>query len=597
MPARPSPVASRLVAAFAVCLAVWMADATAASARVPLRLIGLNDFHGNLEAGDLSMPLADPGAGPDAKAFRVPVGGAAANAGLVAALRAGVPHSLLLSAGDLFGASPLVSTLFRHESTVAVMNAIGLEVDVVGNHEFDAGFSELQRVGRGGCAAAAPGAVVRSCAFGAYAGARFPLVSANVLDAATGRPVLAPYVVKRFDGVPVGIVGAVTRSLPTLVSPSGISGLRVVDEAEGVNRAARELRAQGVRAIVAVFHEGGELGTSGHRGDWNDTTCADRHGPIFDIAARLAPEISVVFSGHTHQGYRCIVDGRTILSGTFYGRGLSVVDVELDRKTGRIVAERTRSRNLPVVNDRADAALRERVAAGLPSPWADAVRAARPDAEIAAMVARAAEAVAPTVERPVGTIGGTFGREGPADTAAGRLVADAQLAATRDPAHGGARIALTNPGGIRSTLDCRGAAPPCAVTFGQLFTMQPFGNDLVVMTLSGAQLKALLESQHRSGDAPKILQPSASLTYVWQSDAAAGDQVRELRVDGEPVLADRPYRVAVNSFLADGGDGFAALRAGTERVVAGSDIDAMLDYLKPPAERVPVPTPRVTWRP
>ncbi len=594
---RSVPLAGRLAAGvLAGAAALATAVAQAAGGPVALRLIGINDFHGNLEPGDLSLTLGDPAGGPAARPLRVPVGGAAATAGLVQRLRAGATNSLMLSAGDLIGASPLISTLFHHESTIAVMNAIGLELDAVGNHEFDAGFAELKRIGDGGCAPTPPGSVVVSCAFDAYRGARFPLVSSNVLDA-SGRPALAPYVIKRYGGVRVGIIGAVTKTAPTIVSPSGVAGLAFIDEAEGVNRAARELRRQGVHAIVAAFHEGGELGDAGHRGDWNDTACPDRHGPIFDIADRLVPEISVVFSAHTHQGYRCLIGGRTIISGTSFGRGISVVDVEIDRRTGRLLPGRTRSINLPVVNERTDPAVRERLAAALPAPYAEALRSARPDPAIAAMVARYAEAVAPTVERPVGTIAGSFGRSGKVDTEAGRLVADAQWAATRDPARGGARIALMNPGGIRANLDCRGAAPPCVVSFGQLFTMQPFGNDLVVMTLTGAQLKALLESQDRPGDEPKMLQPSAGLTYTWQSDAAAGDKVRDLRVDGEPVVPERAYRVTVNSFMAEGGDGFTTLLAGTDRIVAGGDVDAMVEFLKPPATRAPVATPRIAWRP
>lgn len=581
--------------AFATLTAAGVADA--ASRTVPLRLIGINDFHGNLESTGLYLEFADPHAGADAKPLKVPLGGAAANAGLVRSLRAGATHSLMLSAGDLIGASPLVSTLFRHESTIEVMNAIGLELDAVGNHEFDAGIGELERIGAGGCAPNAADSVRVSCRLEAYRGARFPLLSANVLGG-DGRPVLAPYVIERYGGVRVGIIGAVTKTVPSIVSPSGIVGLRFIDEAEGVNRAARELRARGVRAIVAVFHEGGELGTPGKRGDWNDVSCPDRHGPIFDIAARLAPEISVVFSAHTHQGYRCLIDGRTIVSGTSYGRGMSVVDVVLDRKTGRMIPSRTRSINLPVVNDATTPEQRELLASELPAPYADILRRTRSDPIIAAMVARYAAVVAPTVERPVGTIGGNFTRSREVDSTAGRLIADAQLEATRAPEQGGARIAFMNPGGIRADLECRGsAAPPCPATFGQVFSMQPFGNGLVVMTLTGVQLRALLESQQKGVDAT-ILQPSTGFSYTWQSDAPPGEpHARGIRLDGEPIVDDRPYRVTVNSFLAEGGDGFVTLLQGTDRVGGGADVEAMLGYLKPPAVRTPIAEPRVTRLP
>ena len=585
----------RLACRWAAAFLVLLGSAAQAADPVPLRLIGINDFHGNLEAGSLSLTLPDPQA-PDTP-LRVPAGGAPALAGLVKTLRAGAPHSLMLSAGDLIGASPLVSTLFRHESTVEVMNHIGLEADALGNHEFDAGVAELKRIGRGGCAATAPESPVSSCALGTYAGARFPLLSANVLDA-RGRHVFAPYVIKRYAGIRVGVIGAVTRSTPSIVVPSGVAGLRFIDEAEAVNRAARRLRAQGVKAIVAVFHEGGELGTPQQRGDWNDTRCPGAHGPIFDIAKRLSPDVGVIFSAHTHQGYRCEVDGRIIIQGTSYGRGVSVVDMALDPTTRRFVPALTRSINLPVLNERTDPALRERLAAALPAPYGDVLRSTQPDAAVAAQVARYAAVAAPRAARPVGQINGTFTRSGSrTDSAAGRLIADAQLAATRGAQAGAAQIAFMNPGGIRSDLECQGT-PPCTVTFGQAFTMQPFGNSLMVMSLSGAQVKALLESQQKpAATEPMFLQPSEGLTYTWQADAPAGERVQDLRLHSEALVPTQTYRVTVNSFLAEGGDGFVLLKEGTARLGGGQDVDALVAYLGASPPREPSAQARISRTP
>lgn len=585
----------RLACRWVAAVLVLLGSAAQAADPVPLRLIGINDFHGNLEAGSLSLTLPDPQA--PGTPLRVPAGGAPALAGLVKTLRAGAPHSLMLSAGDLIGASPLVSTLFRHESTVEVMNHIGLEADALGNHEFDAGVAELKRIGRGGCAATAPESPVSSCALGSYAGARFPLLSANVLDA-RGQPVFAPYVIKRYAGIRVGVIGAVTRSTPSIVVPSGVAGLRFIDEAEAVNRAARRLRAQGVKAIVAVFHEGGELGPPQQHGDWNDTRCPDAHGPIFDIAKRLSPDVGVIFSAHTHQGYRCEVDGRIIIQGTSYGRGVSVVDVALDPATRRFVPALTRSINLPVLNERTDPALRERLAAALPAPYGDVLRATQPDAAVAAQVARYAAVAAPRAARPVGQINGTFTRSGSrTDSAAGRLIADAQLAATRSTQAGAAQIAFMNPGGIRSDLECQGT-PPCTVTFGQAFTMQPFGNSLMVMSLSGAQVKALLESQQKpAATEPMFLQPSEGLTYTWQGDAPAGERVQDLRLHGEALVPTQTYRVTVNSFLAEGGNGFVLLKEGTARLGGGQDVDALVAYLGAASPREPSPQARISRTP
>jgi 5'-nucleotidase len=367
---------------------------------VPVRLIGINDFHGNLEPASLTLQLADPAAAPGSPQIRVATGGAAALAGMVKRLRAGSPYSLMLAGGDLVGAAPLVSSLFRHESTIEILGDIGLEVSTFGNHEFDAGRAELERLMKGGCAPNAPDSPVTSCAQHKYAGTRFTYLGTNVVDA-TNRPIAAPYVIKQFAGIPVGIIGGVTKTTPQLVSPSGIAGLRFLDEAEAVNLAADELRAKGVRAMVAVFHEGIELGIEGKRGDWNDVTCPEAQGPLLDIAWRLAPEIRVVFSGHTHQGYRCEIGGRLLIQGTSYGRGISVVDVELDRST-RAMLPPVRSINLPVVNEKTDRAQRERYAAATPEPFAAVLREAQPDIAIAEKVAGYAKLAAPKAGTPGG---------------------------------------------------------------------------------------------------------------------------------------------------------------------------------------------------
>ena len=555
-----------------------------------LRLIGINDFHGNLESTGLSLTLADPAGGD--KPVRVPVGGAAAVAGMVKALRAEAPNSLMISGGDLIGAAPLPSTLFRHESTIDVMNTIGLDVSTVGNHEFDAGATELLRIAKGGCAVNAPQAAATSCALSPYTGTRFQYLSANVLDA-SGHTLLPAYIVKNVHGIRVGVIGAVTRTTPSIVSPTGIAGLRFTDEADAVNRAARQLKAQGVKVIVMTIHEGGELGPPNQRGDWNDTTCPDAHGPIFEIAKRVTRAVDVIFSAHTHQGYRCIVDGRTIIQGTSYGRGVSVVDVSIDAKTRRVIPSLTRSINLPVLNEHTDDAMRERLAAALPAPYADILRSERPDAAIAEKVATYAAVVAPKSAQPIGQIGGNFRRGGQVDSAAGRLVADSQLLATRAPADGGAQIAFMNAGGIRTDLECKGA-PPCIATFGQAFTMQPFGNSLVVMTLTGVQIKAVLEAQQKPNALEMtVLQPSAGFGYTWQSDALPGERVREMLLNGQPIVPGAEYRVTVNSFLADGGDGFIGFARGIARTGGGQDLDALIAYLKAAPERAPIVEPRI----
>ena len=557
---------------------------------VPVRIIGINDFHGNLESSSLYLSLPDPGA--PGKRLRVPAGGAAAMAGIMKTLRAGSPNTIVTSAGDMIGASPLVSTLYRHESTIAIMNTIGVDAHSLGNHEFDAGFAELKRIAGGGCAPNTPDQPAESCADGPYQGATFPFIAANVLDA-NGNPAIAASVVKRVGGVPIGIIAAVTKTTPILVRPSGIAGLTFADEADSINREVQRLRAQGVKTFIAVFHEGGEIGPADHRAEWNDTRCEGKQGPIFDIAHRLDPDIRVLMTGHTHQGYRCEFEGRLLIQGTSYGRGVSVVDLQVDGSTGKLIPESIRSRNLPVLNEQTPDAIREALAAAEPEPYGRVLRETRVDDAIAARVKVLADAVAPKANRQIGRLEGPFTRGGTTDSTAGRLVADAQLAATKGE---GAVVAFMNPGGIRGNFECRPA--PCPVTFGQAFTMQPFGNDVMTVTLTGAQVKALLEAQVRPNSSePTILQPSLGFTYTWKDSAPTGAHVSDMRLAGEPIVAGKSYRVTVNSFLVEGGDGFAMLKDAADRKGGGQDLDALVAYLGAAPTRAPDPTPRMNRQP
>jgi 5'-nucleotidase len=566
--------------------------ATPAGRPITVRLVAINDFHGNLEADDLELRWPNP-ANPAAP-HKLAVGGAAALAGLIHSLRQDRPYSLVLSSGDLFGATPLISALLRHEPTLATAHRLGVALATPGNHEFDAGQKELLRLLQGRCGAPDPRGATQSCAFGPIEPARFQTLAAN-LAAVDGPPPFAPYAIRAFGGVKVGFIGAVTRATPLLVTPSAIEGLRFGEEAQGINQAAAALQRQGVQAIVVLIHEGGETGDPSQPLDWNNSRCPAARGRIFAIAQQLSPAVDVVFSAHTHQGYNCRQNGRPILQATSYGRGVAVVDVALNPRSGDVDRARTVSRNLPVLNERTAPALRQAVLAGEPAPWRAVLARSRPDAAVAADVTRWASAVAPIAQRVVGQITGSFERGGPADSTAGRLIADAQLAATRAAASGGAEAALTNPGGIRASLPCEGH-PPCSVRYGQLFAMQPFGNTLTLLTLSGAELKELLESQQPPGREPAtLLSPSATLRYRWQARAPHGQRVSDLRLHDRPIQPDQEVRLVVNSFLAAGGDGFTAFRKGRHPRGGPLELEALEMYLR--RARSPDPNPRITLVP
>lgn len=566
--------------ALATAAALLAGCATAPSEPVRLRVIAFNDLHGHLQTAALNLPHPNPASTPanPAQPLRVNVGGTAELSGLVKELRRGAAHSVVVSSGDAIGGTPLISAIFFHEATIDVMNRIGVDVATVGNHEFDAGAAELQRVLAGGCREARPGDTATSCALGRHEGAKFPHVVANVIKA-DGTPLLPPSVVKTYGGIKVGFIGAVTRGTPTIVVPSGVAGLRFTDEADAINAEAAKLQAQGVQAIVATIHEGGFNDAA--QMEWNSNACPGRRGEIFDIEKRLSPAVDVVLSAHTHQGYSCDVNGRPVMQALSFGRGLSVLDLVLDPRTGDIDRSRSLYRNLPVFNARTEAAHRELITSQEPAPFAAALRAAQPDADVAQRVAAYTEKARPLADRVVGRIGGSFETAANrGSSSAGRLIADAQHAATRAPERGGARFALMNPGGVRAPLNCRGT-PPCEVTFGDVFTMQPFGNNLVVMTLTGAEIRQMLEDQQRPGrDNPSFLLPSKSLSYRWLAKAPHGQRVQDLRIDGQPVDPNAAIRFTVNSFMADGGDGLSLLRRGRERLGGELDLDALVAFLK-----------------
>lgn len=564
----PSSTRQFLILACATLLAVVSLPARAQPG-VTVRIIAFNDFHGHLEPGENTIHVPDP----DQPSVTVPLrtGGAAFLSARIHQLRADQKHSVVVSTGDLIGASPLISGLFLDEPTIEVMNAIGIDINGLGNHEFDRGAGELARVANGGCRTDAPADRI-SCAgtTGRYDGARFSFIAANVVDR-NGQTLFAPSVVREFDGVRIGFIGAVTRSTPGIVQPDGIAGLRFSPEAQAINREALALQARGVQSIVAVIHEGGDAG-GGH------DACENPHGAIFEIERELDRSIDIVLSAHTHRAYNCRINGRLVIQAASFGRLVSVIDVAVDRASGDIVMPLTQARNLPVPNG---LTRDDRLRTHFPP--------LEPELRVAAIVDHYRVRAAPIASRAVGRIAGTFDRNATAggDHALGRLIADAQLAATRDR---GAVIAFTNSGGIRTEL--RRRAEDGAVNYADLFAVQPFGNALVTLTLTGTQLKTLLEQQWSLGnpERARILQPSRGFSYAWDPARPTGHRViaASLRLNGRAIDADRPYRVTVNDFLARGGDSFRVLRDGADAVGGPLDIDALTGFIRAESLRGPL---------
>lgn len=570
---------------------------------VRIKIIGFNDYHGNVQSpGTFGQNATVP------SAQRAQVGGADAIAAFVARLKLQNPLNVVVGAGDFIGASPLVSALFFDEPAVETLNRIGLEFNAVGNHEFDKGSSELLRLQHGGCKTTNGAQEPNSCQ-GAlvgtpvpFEGAQFQWLSANVVTTATGKPLLPAYGIKKFKGVRVAFIGMTLKETPAVVTPAGVAGLEFRDEAETVNALIPKLRRKGVNAVVVLVHQGGfqSTGVSDINGCDGNLAGTD----IARIVSRLDDAVDLVISGHTHAAYNCsagTIDvkniggqitstprptglpnaaGRLIpvTSASAFGRVLTDIDVEIDRKTKGVTRVVATNRLV----DRTDPEIQTAIAA---------------DPTVTNIVSAYEALVSPIARQVIGSI--TTDLPNTADAAgnmpAGELIADAQLAATSSAKFGGATIAFMNPGGVRSP-GFRFIAPAGDVTYGQAFTVQPFGNSLVTVTLSAQQLKDALEQQFagcRGQAATRILIPSAGVKYSWDASKGCDARVTDLRlVNANGAVVDqivtatgavsnpsKTYRVTINSFLATGGDAFTTFAQGTGVLGGAQDIDALTAYL------------------
>lgn len=525
-----------------------------------VRLLALNDFHGNLEP-----PTGSSGRAIDENGDTVDAGGAAYVAAHLKRLRN--RDTLTVAQGDLIGATPLISAAYHDEPSVQFLGDIGVTASAVGNHEFDEGYKELLRIQHGGCHPE------DGCSpEGKWRGAEFDYLSANVLKqhGRKKKPLLKPWTIRRVNGVRVGFIGVVTKTTPSIVTAEGIKGLEFQDEVEAANRSARELKRRNVRAIVLLVHEGDQV-NAGQRPD----QCGVVPGAGSRIAEEADPEIDVVLSGHTHQQYVCSVKDpkgrpRLFSSGSSFGRVITEVNMKVDRRTGDVVRSSLRGDNHVVTRD------------------------VPPDPRTERFVQTWKERVAEIANRPIGRITADITREpSPSgETALGDLIADAQLASMRDL---GAQVAVMNPGGVRTDLTyaASGSEGDGVVTYGEAFAVQPFSNVMGVVSLTGAQLDALLEQQWTDAG-EKILQPSAGLRFTIDRSRPVGDRVSGITVDGEPVDPAATYKVAANNFLLGGGDGFTVFTEGTDQVLGPIDLDAFVAYFQAQGTLSPPPLDRIS---
>ncbi len=549
-------------------LAFTGAACAAESSTVKLKIVALNDFHGQLESpGSLRALPTDPFA-------TIPVGGVDWVAGYITDIKNKNPNTVVVSAGDLIGATPLVSALFHDEGTIEAMNRVGLEINAVGNHEFDEGKDELLRMQNGGCHPTD----VNSCQGAAvgtpvpFEGASFKFLAANVIDRKSKNSIFAPYTIKEYEGVKVAFIGLTLKETPTIVTPSGVAGLGFKDEVRTINQLVPQLRDQGVKAIVVLIHQGGVTPTSQALSTINNCDGNLDGSPIKTIVNGLSSAVDLVVSGHTHQAYNCLLATKKpghlipVTSAGSQGRLLTEIDMEIRKINGSVKS--VTANNIAV--DRNNAAI-------------------TPNADLQQIVNNYKALVQPIANRVIGSITADLTRtpSSAGENAMGDVIADAQLAATKAPKFGGAHVAFMNPGGVRADmtyLSSLAGEGDGNVTFGEAFTVQPFGNSLVTLSLTGAQIEQLLEQQFvgcpNGQTFNRILLPSAGFNYSWSATGADCDKVdpASIFIDGVAVNAGDTYRVTINSFLADGGDKFDVLKQGTNRLGGAQDSDALEAY-------------------
>ncbi len=540
----------------------------AASVRpVTVKIIGLNDFHGNI--GKPREIIMAPGA--DGARVPVPAGGGAWLASAVDSLKAQNPNHLVLSAGDMIGGSPLASSLYLDEPAIGVMNRIKIDFNAVGNHEFDRGRDELLRMQNGGCAkhtARTPCAIEPD-----FKGADFGFLAANVVkeDGSTLFPATAMRSFGSGAGeVKIGIIGLTLEGTPALVMASGIAGLTFADEVQTINPLVNQLKAQGADAVIVVIHEGLFTTTQ-----YEDKSCGGISGDLAPILEGLDPRVDLVISGHTHWSYVCNWAEKNpakpflATSAGKYGSFISDIDLTIDPVAGKVIARR--ADNIIVQNDGVDGQ-RGRVN---PSPLFPQF-AAR--ADVAAYVKTYEDAAQGFTSRKIARLPGPAQRseKGMEESVLGNLIADAMLVATRDPAKGGAQIALMNSSGVRTALE---PGADGFVTYGQLYTVQPFNNNLIVMTLNGAQLMALLEQQLDEVGFNQLFTVSDGFRFGYDLSRPAGRRIVMASLNGQPIDPARDYRIVTNNFLAGGGDNFSAFRQGRALVTGPVDLDATEAYL------------------
>jgi 5'-nucleotidase len=511
---------------------------------VELQIVALNDFHGQIEPPSGSQILYY---NTTNYPFKTQVGGASYLATQIKGLKATNPNTVIVSAGDCIGASPLVSAFFHDEPTIEALSEIGLEYSAVGNHEFDKGVSELQRM-QYGCCSNVDGCQDKD----RFVGAGYKYLTANVVNSSTNSTLFPPYMIKEIDGIPIAFIGVSLKNTPAIVAPSKVRGLTFLDEADSINAVVRQLKEKGIKTIIVLIHDGGQQ-------EGLPSESKNLSGPIIDVVKRCDKEVDVFVTGHTHQYYVSTIDGRIVTQADYQGKFLTDIDLIISKVTGDVLL--ARAKNVAVTRD-------------VPE-----------DADVSEIVEKYSTLAKPLTQKVIGSITAdiskTPGNSG--ESALGDVIADTQLHSARQE---GAVIAFMNSGGIRTDLIYKASQSegPGNVTYGEAFSVQPFGNSIFALNLTGGQIDELLEEQfdNPSPGINSIIQVSRGFSYTWNRSAPVGHKVdiSSIKINGKTIDPKESYRIAANGFLADGGDNFTVFKAGVNRVCGVSDLDAFIEYFQ-----------------
>lgn len=498
---------------------------TAKNPIAEIQILGFNDFHGALE----------PPAGSNGRIGTVPAGGVEYLAAHLDRLKAKNPNTIVVSAGDNIGATPLLSGMFHDEPTIEALSAAGLQISTVGNHEFDEGADELMRMQKGGCHPEA-GCQDRT----PFSGAQFEYLSANVTRG--GQLLFPATTVRVIDGIKVGVIGLALQGTPSIVGAAAMKGLAFSSEAAAGNRAAAALVGQGVKTIVVLIHAGGRPGTT-------DVNGCELSGSIIDIAKQLSPDIDVIVSGHTHRAYVCAFGTKLVTSAQSNGALITEIDLRVDRATGDVVSKS--ATNVIVTRD------------------------VEKRADMTALIDHYRPFFAEIGQRKIGALTAPLLEAGndAGESSLGDVIADAVLEQTSAPASGGAVVALWNSGGIRADLIGQPAAPgePIPVVFSQAFDVLPFGNRVEVRTVTGASLISMIGTG--------VFQVSRGVSFQVDRTRPRRERVDRatITLNGRPIDPAARYRVATSDFIWNGGD--AVVVESSELLDVGADIDLFVAYL------------------